>query len=288
MDFINDEDDVARLANLLNETLHAAFKLAAELGACHKGGQVEEKDLLIAELEGDFALDDALGKTLGDGGFTYAGLTDKTGVILLTAIENLHHTLDFLLAANDGVQLALAGALGEVDAVVIEELALGLFLAARRTVIVAVIMGLGSFGGHIAAALTEEAVQEGESGGLAALLLVLVLVHIGQFFRAAEGLHHLVGDALQILGGDAHALHHLLHLGKAERSGALKAQTLILGLARLFIHAGDEHHRNIFLTSGTKGRLHSYVSSMVIEEAPVSSRAYWRRKSCRDMYRAGR
>ena len=257
MDFINDEDDVARLANLLNETLHAAFKLTTELGASHEGGQVEEKDLLITELEGHFPLDDALGKTLGDGGFTYAWLTDEAGVILLTAVQNLHHTLDFLFSANDGVQLALAGTRREVDAVVIEELALGLFLTARGGVIVAVIVRLGSFRGHIAAALTEETVQEGESGGLAALGLVLVLVHVGQFFRAAEGLHHLVGDALQILGGDAHALHHLLHLGKAERSGALEAETLILGLARLFIHAGDEHHRNIFLTSGTKGRLHS-------------------------------
>ena len=286
VDFVNDEDDVARLANLLNETLHAAFKLTAELGACHEGGQVEKIDLLITELEGHFALDDALGKTLGDGGFTHAWLTDEAGVILLTAIENLHHPLDFLFAAYNGVQLALAGTLGEVDAVIIEELALGLFLAARCAV-VAVIVGLGSFGGHIAAALTEETVQEGEGGGLAALLLVLVL-HVGQLFRAAEGLHHLVGDALQILGGDAHALHHLLHLGKAERGGALKAQTLILGLARLFIHAGDEHHRNIFLTSGTKGRLHSLYPPMVIEEAPVSSRAYWRRKSCRDMYHWGR
>ena len=257
VDFINDEDDVARLANLLNETLHAAFKLTTELGACHEGGQVEKKDLLIAELEGHFPLDDALGKTLGDGGFTYAGLADKAGVILLTAVQNLHHTLDFLFSADDGVQLALAGALGEVDAVIVQKLALGFFLAAGSGVIVAVIVGLGSFSGHIAAALTEETVQEGESGGLAALLLVLVLVHVGQLFRAAEGLHHLVGDAFQVLGGDAHALHHLLHLGKAERGGALEAQTLILGLARLFIHAGDEHHRNIFLTSGTKGRLHS-------------------------------
>ena len=256
VDFIDDEDDVARLANLLNEALHAAFKLTTELGACHKGGQIEKKDLLITELEGHFPLDDALGKTLGDGGFTYAGLTDEAGIVLLTAIENLHHTLDFLFAADDGVQLALAGALREVDAVVIEELALGLFLAARRAV-VAVIVGLRGFSGHIAAALTEETVQEGEGGGLAALLLILVLVHVGQFFRAAEGLHHLVGDAFQVLLGDAHALHHLLHLGKTERSGALKAQTLILGLACLFIHAGDEHHRNIFLTSGTKGRLHS-------------------------------
>ncbi len=100
------------------------------------------------------------------------------------------------------------------------------------------------------AAVAEQAVEEGEGGGLAALLVVLlaVLRALRQLLRAAEGLHHLVGNAVQILRSDAHALHHLVHLGQSQLGGALEAQALV-DLLVLLVKAGDEHHRHIFLTS---------------------------------------
>ena len=44
---VDDKDDVAHLADLLDEPLHAALELTAELGACHKGRQVQQVDLFI-------------------------------------------------------------------------------------------------------------------------------------------------------------------------------------------------------------------------------------------------
>ena len=44
---INDKDDIAQLLDLLDQALHAAFKLAAELGAGHQSGQVQQIDFLI-------------------------------------------------------------------------------------------------------------------------------------------------------------------------------------------------------------------------------------------------
>ena len=122
---VYDEDDVAGLAYLLDEPLHAALELAAELRAGHEGGEVEEVDLLVAQLVGHVAAGDALGKALGDGRLADAGLADEAGVVLLAAVEYLYDALELLLAAYHGVELALARALGEVDAVVVQELALG-------------------------------------------------------------------------------------------------------------------------------------------------------------------
>ena len=119
--------------------------------------------------------------------------------------------------------------------------------------------GVGLLRRGIAAA--EQAVQEGEGGGLAAFAVVLVVLilggrHVAELLGPAEGLHHLVVDVLQVLRRDAHPLHHLLHLGQAQLGGAFQAQALVDHLV-LLVHAGDEHDGHILLASGTKCRLHS-------------------------------
>ena len=48
------------------------------------------------------------------------GGADQDGVVLRAAREHLHHAADLLVAADDGVDLALARALGEVDRVLLE------------------------------------------------------------------------------------------------------------------------------------------------------------------------
>ena len=103
MDLVNDQNDVAQLADFLNQTLHAALELAPELGPGHQGGQVQQIDLLVLELIGDVALMDFCSQALRDGSFAHAGLTDEAGVVLLPAVQNLDHPLQFLLPANHGV-----------------------------------------------------------------------------------------------------------------------------------------------------------------------------------------
>ncbi len=73
--------------------------------------------------------------------------------------------------------------------------------------------------------------QERERSGLAVLVLVVSVGIIGvgqtlQTLRAAEG-HHLVGDIVKILIGNAHSAHHLVHLRQSEIFGALEAQALV-------------------------------------------------------------
>ena len=261
--FVDDKDDVAHLADLLDEALHAALKLAAELRARDERGQVKKIDLLASQLERHVARDDALGEALGNGRLADARLTDQAGVVLLAAVQNLDDAFDLLLAADDRVELAVACALGEIDAVGVEEFVLAplfdLLVAARALRLLSVAIRR-VVRGRIPA---EKAAQERERGGLAVLVLVIGvrIVGVGQtfeVFRAAESAHHFIGDIVKVLIRDAHAAHHLVHLRQSEIFRALEAKSFV-DVLPVFL-TGDEHNGDILFTSGTKLRLHSISS----------------------------
>src|SRR5204862_1946296 len=56
-------------------------------------------------------------------------LADEHRVVLLAPREDLHHALDFLLAPDRGIELALGRELGEIPAKVVERGGLRLLLA---------------------------------------------------------------------------------------------------------------------------------------------------------------
>ena len=264
MHFVDDKDDVAHLADLLDEALHAALELAAELRARDERGQVKKIDLLASELERHVTRDDALGEALGNGRLADARLANQAGVVLLAAVQNLDDALDLLLAADDRVELAVACALGEVDAVGVEEFVLApffdLLVAARALRLLGLVAILCVVRSGISA---EKAAQERECGGLAVLVLVIGvrIVGVGQtfeVFRAAEGAHHFIGDIVKVLIRDAHAAHHLVHLRQSEIFRALEAKSFV-DVLPVFL-TGDEHNGDILFTSGTKLRLHSISS----------------------------
>ena len=119
MHLVDDQDDVAQLADLLDQALHPALKLAAELGACHQGGEIQQIDLLVLELIGDVPLGDLHGQPLGDGRLAHAGLADEAGVVLLPAVEDLNDPLQLPVPADEPVQLPRLGLLSQGDAVVL-------------------------------------------------------------------------------------------------------------------------------------------------------------------------
>ena len=237
MYLVDDQNDVAQLADLLDEPLHAALELSPELGTGHQSRQIQQIDLLVPQLEGDLPGGDALGQSLGNGSLAHAGFTDEAGIVLLPAVQDLHHPLYLLLPADNGVQLALSGPAAEVDAVVVQIFVLLLALAGLLAGLPLRGLSLLCRGIVVAA---EEPVQEGEGGGLAAFAVVLVVLilggrHVAELLGPAEGLHHLAVEILQIVRGDAHTLHHVLHLRQAQLGGTLQAESLIDRLP-LFIH----------------------------------------------------
>ena len=261
---VDDKDDVAHLADLLDEALHAALELAAELRARDERGEVKKINLLASQLERHVTRDDALGEALGNGRLADARLTDQAGVVLLAAVQNLDDAFDLLLAADDRVELAVACALGEIDAVGVEEFVLAplfdLLVAARALRLLGLVAILCVVRSGISA---EKAAQERERGGLAVLVLVIGvrIVGVGQtfeVFRAAEGAHHFIGDIVKVLIRDAHAAHHLVHLRQSEIFRALEAKSFV-DVLPVFL-TGNEHNGDILFTSGTKLRLHSISS----------------------------
>ena len=105
-------------------SLSTALQALLELAAVHRTGDerrdVEGDELLVLEALGDVARDDALGEPLDDGGLADAGLADQHGVVLGAAGEHLADAADLAVAPDDGVELALLGAVGEVDPELLE------------------------------------------------------------------------------------------------------------------------------------------------------------------------
>ncbi len=77
---------------------------------------------LVLEAFGHVAAHDALGQPLDDGGLADARLADQHRVVLGAAREHLDDAADLVVAADDRVELALRGELGEVAAVALQRL----------------------------------------------------------------------------------------------------------------------------------------------------------------------
>ena len=120
MQLVDEQDRVVGAAQLLDDLLEPLLELAAVLGAGDERADVERQDALVQQRLGDVAADDAMGQALGDGRLADAGLADERRVVLGPAAEDLDDPLDLLLAADDRIELAQAGGLGEVDAELID------------------------------------------------------------------------------------------------------------------------------------------------------------------------
>ena len=115
---VDEEDDVAAgVLHFLQHRLEALLELAAELGAGDQRAHVERDDAAVLQTFRHVLADDALGQALDDGGLADAGLADEHRVVLGAARQHLDDAADLLVAADDRIELALRGQLGEVAAV---------------------------------------------------------------------------------------------------------------------------------------------------------------------------
>ncbi len=117
---VDEQDDVAAGADLLQHLLQALLEVAPVPGAGDQRAEVERVELLRVQRLGDGAFDDALRETLDDRGLADAGLTDQHRVVLGAPAEHLHHALDLALAPDDRVELFLARELREVAPELVE------------------------------------------------------------------------------------------------------------------------------------------------------------------------
>src|SRR5690606_12974587 len=110
------------VGDLLEHRLEALLELAPVLRARHHGREVQGHQALALQAFGDVAVDDAPGETLRNGGLADARLADEHGVVLGAAAEDLDGAADLLVTADDRIELAVAGQLGEVLRVLLQGL----------------------------------------------------------------------------------------------------------------------------------------------------------------------
>ena len=132
VELVDEKDDVAALGDLFHHLLEALLELAPVLGAGDQGRQVEGVDLLVLQQLRNLAFVDAGGEALDDGGLADARLAEQHRVVLGPAREDLHDPLDLGFAADDRVELALLGELGQVAAELVEQFRGLLALATGR------------------------------------------------------------------------------------------------------------------------------------------------------------
>ncbi len=112
------------LDEIVEHALEALFEFAAELGARDQRAHVQRQDALVLEHLRHFAVDDALGETFDNGGLAHARLADEHRIVLGAAREHLDRAADFIVAADDRIQLAAGGARREIDGELLERAAL--------------------------------------------------------------------------------------------------------------------------------------------------------------------
>ena len=120
-----------RVFNLFQHGFQSILEFAAILCAGQHRSQVERDDALVLQYLGHVARNDALGKAFDDGGFADAGFPDQHGIIFRAARQHLHDAADFLVAANDRVELAAPRLLREIARVTFERLILAFRILVR-------------------------------------------------------------------------------------------------------------------------------------------------------------
>ena len=257
MNFIDEQDDVAGGLDLADKTLDPLLELTTELGARNEGGHIQQEDFLVPQAGGHLALGNALGDALGDGSLADTGLTDQAGVVLLAAAQDLDGAVNFAVAANDAVHLAVPGLLGQVLTVGIQELALGGF----------VLFTVFAFG-LVVAALAGCTKAKREHRRTAGHKIVLTVALLGGVLTCCGGQHtglgsllqeaaHAFFHVLQILIGHAELFHQIIHGLDVHLAGAGQAVALLHRLA--VVHPLDEHHGRAFFAAYTN---HNFFTSI--------------------------
>ena len=144
---VDEGDDLALgVLDLVEDGLEALLELTAVLGPGNHRGQVQGDDLPPPEGVRHVTGDDALGEPLDDCGLADAGLTDEHRVVLGTPGQHLDDATDLGVPADDRIELAGPGPLGEIDGVLGQRRLPTLGLLGGDTTVTASLVERGSEG----------------------------------------------------------------------------------------------------------------------------------------------
>ena len=232
MQLIDEQNDVATgRRDLLKHGLQTVLELATVFGACHHGAHVKLDELAVTQGRRHVASNDALCEALDDSRLAGTRLADEHGVILRAARKHLHRVANLLDTADDRVELALAGQVGQVATILLERLKLGLALGIGHTRVAAeLLVGiLHALGRHTG-------VVQDATG-----VTLVTCKRDKQVLGGGKRVAHLRGELLRSI---EHAHEPLAHAGLGAATHArLTCQLLVndsLELGGVCAHALDD------------------------------------------------
>ena len=127
MQLVDEKHDVAGRRDLLEHRFEPLLEFAAELRARHQRAHIQGDHAAVLQALGHVGIDDPQGEPFDDGRLADARLADENRIVLRAARENLNHAADFLIAADDRIELSLPSTFDEVDTIFFQglEFALG-------------------------------------------------------------------------------------------------------------------------------------------------------------------
>ena len=210
VDLVDEGDDVVVLLQFGHERLQALLELAPVLCARHDARHVQRDHPLALQHLGDLALHDLERQALHDGRLAHPGFADEERIVLLAARQDLDDALDLRVAADDGIQLAGAGELGQIPSEVVQERRLALLLAGHLGAFGEARSGRGGLGGLRTAEHPVDLFPAGvvvhSHGGERRSRGGLVVLHerqqdvLGPDVLVAHGPRFLRGDLQDLLG----------------------------------------------------------------------------------------
>ena len=120
VDLVDEEDRLGAFGELLQHGLQPLLEIAAILGAGEQRAHVERIHLVFAQQLGHVAFVDAAREALGDRRLAHTGFADEQRIVLAPAAQHLDHALEFVLAADQRIDLAGLGERVQVERVRVE------------------------------------------------------------------------------------------------------------------------------------------------------------------------
>ena len=109
MNFVDEQNRLWIGRQLLDDRFQALFEVAAILGTGKQSAHVEREYRCAFQHIRHAAFHDASRQTFRDGGFADSGFSDQQGIVLASTAQGLNDTFQFLIASDQGVNLAGLG-----------------------------------------------------------------------------------------------------------------------------------------------------------------------------------
>ena len=264
VELIDEQDDLAfGLLYLLEHSLQAVLELAAVLSAGDQRAHVELDKVAVAQGTRHVAGHDTLGDALDDSRLADARLANEHGVVLGAAGQDLDGTANLVGTTDDRIELAGAGQVTDIAAVLLQRLKLGLVLGRRHAVIATQL-----FVDLLDALLGDAGVAQ----HAARLALVLGKRH-QQMLSHYKAVAHLGGLLLGLLD-DADKLVGQAHLLALARNLGRVVDGILCGACELGRVGADalDDHGDIALAGTEQGR--QQMNRLHRAGLRVSSRAH--------------